>query len=89
MAVGSATDAIGMATPDGRHYYQNEAYTKLFGLSIREVDGVSGPPATVYADEKEGRKVFDIIMNGGSFVGEVKMLDKDRNEEVFFSGHIL
>jgi PAS domain S-box-containing protein len=80
MAVDSATDAIGMATPAGRHYYQNEAYTKLFGLSVSEVDGVSGPPATVYADEKVGRKVFDIIMNGGSFVGEVKMLDKDRKE---------
>jgi len=80
MAVGSATDAIGMATPAGRHYYQNEAYTKLFGLSVSEVDGISGPPATVYADEKVGRKVFDIIMQGGSFVGEVKMLDKDRKE---------
>lgn len=80
MAVGSATDAIGMATPTGRHYYQNEAYTKLFGLSVGEVDGVSGPPATVYADEKVGRKVFDIIMKGGSFEGEVKMLDKDRKK---------
>ena len=81
MAVGSATDAIGMSTPAGRHYYQNEAYTKLFGLSVSEVDGVSGPPATVYVDEKVGRKVFDIIMGGGSFVGEVKMLDKDRKEK--------
>ena len=80
MAVGSATDAIGMSTPAGRHYYQNEAYTKLFGLTVSEVDGVSGPPATVYADEKVGRKVFDIIMKGGSFEGEVKMLDKDRKE---------
>jgi two-component system, cell cycle sensor histidine kinase and response regulator CckA len=80
MAVGGSTDAIGMATPAGRHYYQNEAYTKLFGLSVSEVDGVSGPPATVYADEKVGRTVFDIIMKGSSFVGEVKMLDKDRKE---------
>jgi PAS domain S-box-containing protein len=80
MAVGSAADAIGMATPDGRHYYQNEAFTKLFGLSVREVDGVSGPSITMYTDEKVGRKVFDIIMKGGSFVGEVKMLDKDRKE---------
>jgi two-component system, cell cycle sensor histidine kinase and response regulator CckA len=80
MAVGSSTDAIGMATPAGRHYYQNEAYTKLFGLSVSEVDGVSGPPATVYADEKVGRKIFDTIMKGISFVGEVKMLDKDRKE---------
>ncbi|HYA85706.1 MAG TPA: PAS domain S-box protein [Nitrospirota bacterium] len=80
MAVSSSIDAIGMSTPAGRHYYQNEAYTKLFGLSVSEVDGASGPPATVYADEKVGRKVFDIIMKGGSFVGEVKMLDRDRKE---------
>jgi two-component system cell cycle sensor histidine kinase/response regulator CckA len=80
MAVGSATDAIGMSSPEGRHYYQNEAYTKLFGLSVSEVDGASGPPATVYADEKVGRKVFDIIMRGGSFVGQVKMLDKAKKE---------
>ncbi len=81
MAVEGSTDAIGMSTPEGRHYYQNEAYTKMFGLSVSEVDGVSGPPSTVYADEKEGKKIFDIIINGDSFEGEVKMLDKDRKEK--------
>ncbi len=81
MAVDSSTDAIGMSTPEGRHYYQNEAFTKLFGLSVSEADGVSGPPSTVYADEKVGAKIFDTIMKGGSFTGEVKMLDKDRNEK--------
>ncbi|MGD0283844.1 MAG: PAS domain S-box protein, partial [Dissulfurispiraceae bacterium] len=81
MAVDSATDAIGMSTPEGRHYYQNEAFTNLFGLSVSEVDGVSGPPSTVYADEKEGAKIFRTIMKGGFFAGEVKMLDKDRNEK--------
>lgn len=80
MAVGSATDAIGMSTPLGRHYYQNEAFTRLFGLSVGEVNGVSGPPSTVYADEEVGRRIFDTIRKGGSFAGEVKMLDKDRNE---------
>ncbi len=79
--VTSATDAIGMSTPDGRHYYQNEAFTKMFGLSVGETDGASGPPATVYADEKVGQKVFDTIKRGNSFIGEVKMLDKDRNEK--------
>ena len=79
MAVDSSTDAVGMATPEGRHYYQNKAYTRMFGLSVSEVDGISGPPSTVYADEKEGATIFDIIMKGGSFAGEVKMLDKDRN----------
>ena len=80
-AVDSATDAIGMSTPEGRHYYQNEAFTKMFGFSVKETDGASGPPGTVYVDEKVGRKVFDTIMRGDSFTGEVKMLDKDRNEK--------
>jgi PAS domain S-box-containing protein len=84
MAVGSATDAIGMATPEGSHYYQNEAFTKLFGLSVSEVDGVSGPQATIYTDEKVGRKIYDIIMNGGSFAGEVKMFAKDKNIKDIF-----
>lgn len=80
MAVDSATDAIGMSTPEGRHYYQNRAFTKLFGLSVSEVAGVSGPPATVYVDEKVGTTIFATLMSGGAFAGEVKMLDKDRNE---------
>lgn len=83
-AVDGTMDAIGMSTPDGRHYYQNEAFTRLFGLSVAEVDGVSGPPATVYADENVGRKVFAAIIKGDSFVGEVKMLDKDRHEKDVF-----
>jgi two-component system cell cycle sensor histidine kinase/response regulator CckA len=80
MAVGSAADAIGMSTPQGRHYYQNESFAKLFGRSVTDVNGSSGPPSTIFADEKAGRKIFDTIMLGGSFVGEVKMLDRDRNE---------
>ena len=31
MAVEYASDAIGMSTPEGRHYYQNKAFTELFG----------------------------------------------------------
>jgi PAS domain S-box-containing protein len=74
MAVASATDAIGMSTPDGRQYYQNEAYADLFGT-----DAVSGPPVTLYVDKQMGKKVYDTVMKGESFAGEVKMFDKDKN----------
>jgi PAS domain S-box-containing protein len=80
MAVSSATDAIGMSTPEGKHYYQNEAFTQLFGLTVDQVDGISGPPTTVYVDEKIGRTVFDTLMQGEVFVGEAKMFNKDRKE---------
>jgi len=79
-AVESSSDAIGMSTPEGRHYYQNEAFTKLFGLSVKEIDGTSGPPSTVYADEKVGREVFATIGKGGTWVGEVEMFDKDKHK---------
>jgi len=78
-AVDDASDAIGMATPEGRHYYQNRAFTRLFGLSAEDVDGEAGPASTVYADEAVGREVFAALMRGDSWIGEVAMLDKDRN----------
>ncbi|MFH1396967.1 MAG: PAS domain S-box protein [Candidatus Omnitrophota bacterium] len=80
-AVDSATDAIGMSTPEGRHYYQNEAFTELLGFSVNEVNGASVPPVAIYADEKVGHEVFDAIMKGDSFTGEVKMLAKDKSEK--------
>jgi PAS domain S-box-containing protein len=79
-ALESSTDAIGMATPDGIHYYQNEAFTKLFGLSIDEVNDALRSPPAIYVDERVGRNIFDVIMNGGAWTGEVKMLTKDKRK---------
>lgn len=28
-----STDAIGMSTPEGKHYYQNETFNNLFGAA--------------------------------------------------------
>lgn len=70
-AVESSTDAIGISDPSGRHFYQNEAFNRTFG-NIGE-----DPPASLYADEKMGREVFDTIKRGGQWTGEVEMLDKE------------
>ena len=67
-----SSDAIGMSTPEGKHYYQNEAFDCLFG----EIG--DHPPETVYADKEIGKQVFDTIMGGRSWQGEVKMFKKDR-----------
>ena len=48
-AVESSTDAIGISTADGKHYYQNKAFDDLFG-EIGE-----NPPSTIYVDEAVGR----------------------------------
>jgi PAS domain S-box-containing protein len=68
-ALDNATDAIGMSTPEGRHYYQNRAFTELFG------DIGEDPRVSLYRDNALAQKVFDAIMAGGSWSGEVEMFD--------------
>jgi PAS domain S-box-containing protein len=70
LAVENSSDAIGMSTPEGRHYYQNKAFDDLFG-AIGE-----RPPATVFVDEQVGLEVFRTIMGGNPWTGEVKMRGK-------------
>ena len=75
-SVQESSDAIGMSTPEGRHFYQNEAYSNMFG-EIGELG--ENPPASVYVDEKVGKEVFNTIMAGGRWAGEVEMYAKDRS----------
>jgi len=72
-ALDTATDAIGMATPAGRHFYQNRSFDTLFG-SVGE-----NPPDTLYVDPEFGREIFTILMAGGQWTGEVKMYARDRS----------
>ena len=72
-AIESSSDAIGMSTSEGVHYYQNEAFDKMFGAIG------NNPPATVYVDEEIGKKVFKTIMAGKECIGEVDMYGKDKN----------
>ncbi len=67
-----SSDAIGMSTPNGRHYYQNESFSRMFGI-IGDC-----PPDTLYVDKTTGKQVFDTIMGGGNWQGEVKMFKSDR-----------
>ncbi|MBN1780397.1 PAS domain S-box protein [bacterium] len=69
-AVDSSLNAIGMATPDGRHWYQNRAFDQLFGKAGED------PPSTVFVDEAVGRDVFSTVMKGDEWVGEAKMIGR-------------
>jgi two-component system, cell cycle sensor histidine kinase and response regulator CckA len=72
-AVDEASDAIGMTTPEGRHWYQNKAFDNLFGEIGPDI------PTHVYVDEKIGREVFQTIMGGGKWADEVEMYGKEGN----------
>ncbi len=72
IAAENSSNAIGMSTPEGQHYYQNKTFDTLFGTIG------SNSPVTLYVDQKIGRKVFTTIMAGGKWNGEVEMYGKDR-----------
>lgn len=71
----NSRDAIGMSTPEGKHYYQNDAFTELFG------DVGNNPTKNLFADKEIGKDVFNTIMSGDSWTGEVEMISRQ--------GHIL
>ncbi len=74
-AVECASDAIGMADAQGRHFYQNKAFTDLFEYTTEEVNATDGKPAG-YVDKNAAREVFATITSGGSWSGEVQMKSK-------------
>jgi len=71
-SVENASDAVGMSTPEGKHYYQNKAFDELFG-AIGE-----NPPETLYVVPAIGHEVFRTIMAGDPWTGEVQMYARDR-----------
>ncbi|MFP4040445.1 MAG: PAS domain S-box protein [Desulfosudaceae bacterium] len=81
-AVDSSSDAIGMARFDGKHYYQNQAFSEMFGSAGDD------PPTTIYCDEKVGREVFGAIMSGREWSGEVAMRGREgRKMDVFLRAY--
>ncbi len=74
-AIESTGDAIGMSDPRGNHYYHNRAFTELFGYTAKELDAAGGP-SVVYADKAVAKDVFDYIMSGRSWDGDIEMISK-------------
>ncbi len=74
-AVESSGEAICMSDPQGHHFYHNKAFTEIFKYTVEEVQAAGGG-ITVYVNKDVGRKVFDTIMEGGTWNGEVEMSSK-------------
>jgi diguanylate cyclase (GGDEF)-like protein/PAS domain S-box-containing protein len=74
-AVESSSEAIGMANPQGSHFYQNKAFLDLFEYSVEELNKPL-EPIVMYADPEVGREVFETIMQGAPWMGETIMVAK-------------
>lgn len=80
-ALESTSDAIGMSDPGGRHFYQNRAFSDMFGFKTAEELQSAGVQKSIYGDEETGKEVFKTIMSGDSWSGEIEM--KSRNGRRF------
>jgi len=67
----NSSDAIGMSTPQGQHYYQNKAFDDLFGAIN------SNTLENIYKDPDVRKKVFETIMTGKAWMGEIEMVSKE------------
>ncbi len=72
MAVESSSDAIGISDSTGKHIYHNKSFSDLFEYTPEEIDSLGGG-ASVYVNKDIANKVFDAIMSGKSWNGEVEM----------------
>lgn len=70
-AIDNTVDAIGISTADGHHFFQNKAFTELFGYELEHFKRNS--PKCLYADEKHAEEVFAAIMAGKEWSGECEM----------------
>ncbi len=74
-AIDQSFDAIGMATEEGQHFYQNDTFTKMFGYDLNEV--VSMHPKKLYQNHDIADQVFKTIMGGDIWTGQINMISKN------------
>ncbi len=75
-AVASTTEAIAIADSKGRHFYQNKALSDLFGYETAEETEAAGGGMARVKDPAVAIQIFDTILNGESWSGELEMVTK-------------
>ena len=76
-AVEATSDAIGIADSKSRHFYQNRAYSDLFGYKSAEETDEAGGVSSLFKDSEIARETFKNVMNGIRWSGEVEMVTKN------------
>ena len=74
-AVEASREAIGLSNAQGQHFYQNPAFTELFGFSVDDLAALGGPKH-LYCDRQVADEVFASIQDGRSWMGVASMRSK-------------
>jgi PAS domain S-box-containing protein len=75
-ALDSTHDAVGISDVHGRHFYQNKAFTDLYGYATAEELQAAGGGAATVKDPEVCRELFEKIMSGKSWAGELELVTK-------------
>ena len=75
-ALESTSDAIGMLDALGHPYYQNKAFSDLFGYEFSEELFNVGGRSALINDPVDGEKIVDNILKGKFQSGELDMITK-------------
>lgn len=71
-AVESTSDAVAMTDLQGLSTYHNPAFVKIFGYTLEEMNRTGGLWA-IFANRAIGEAVFATIIEGQSWIGEVRL----------------
>jgi PAS domain S-box-containing protein len=76
-AVDAAGDAVGISDAHGRHFYQNRAFSDLFEYPTAEDLDQAGGGRAVVKDPSVAKEMYDAILNGRPWTGELEMVTKN------------
>ncbi|HEY9811125.1 MAG TPA: PAS domain-containing protein [Halomicronema sp.] len=76
LVVENTSDAVGMSDINGNHYYQNQAFSKLYEYQSPEEFNAAGGIQKAFADPEVCKEILTTIMNGNSWEGEVEQVSK-------------
>jgi PAS domain S-box-containing protein len=74
-AVESTSDAVSIANMEGVALYHNQAFHDLYGYTVNELN-VHGIPETLFVNPAVANDVFDTVLQGESWQGEVQLRRK-------------
>jgi PAS domain S-box-containing protein len=75
-AIESSSNAIGISDAQGHHFYQNKALSDLFEYETSEEIEALGGGSIVVNDPEVAKEMFDNIMSGKSWFGQLEMITK-------------
>ena len=76
-AVESSSNAIAIADHLGNHVYHNRAFKALYGFDNTEEVRAAGGGRTRVKDPAIAEEIFDCILSGRSWTGELEMVRRD------------